>query len=353
MLTRGGKRRNDARIITCSETSDIWLNEIGPQLHARDLLALARVNRWGHHTAHAINTHKGYARLRDISFCAQAMRDWPNLKLELELTRWQPQPETPALSTRTRTKRRARTLSATPKLPTPAKICVSCLDLLMCDTPHFHFVDPAKLEKFALREPTPNLDESAMASLDKMLSVCTQLKSLTFECCAFEDDNVGWLVRTLAHVPLLTHLDLYGNFLGPEDQCESLCTSLSAMKSLTHLNLEGNDLEAEGMSQLATSLSHTPRMTTLELSDNMIGYEGAKFLATGLTHLTQLTSLELRYNDLEAEGIRYLLPVLTQLPHLTHLDIEHNELSPNALLQVASALPNTQLKLRNQAVFWF
>eukprot|EP00301_Raphidiophrys_heterophryoidea_P006137 c12502_g1_i1.p1 GENE.c12502_g1_i1~~c12502_g1_i1.p1 ORF type:complete len:165 (+),score=45.65 c12502_g1_i1:143-637(+) len=77
-------------MVASSELRDVWLNEIGPKLNARDIIMLSTVCSWSHDIAHNILTHQGpLVRLKNaISACKQATLYWPHLKLELVFQSW-------------------------------------------------------------------------------------------------------------------------------------------------------------------------------------------------------------------------------------------------------------------------
>jgi len=200
-------------------------------------------------------------------------------------------------------------------------IRANTLRLDRCQLYNFDFVEHSRLEKLVLYDP--QLEDTARASLEDMLSTCNKLVSLEISHCVGPSEDVKWLAGALQHLPQLTRLNLYANYLGPK-RMKQISASLFNMTHVAILDLSSNALKVDGMRYLAASLGHMTQVTDLNLSYNNLGVDGAKHLAGPLKALSQMRKMKLACNWMGPEGVLHLLPMFTQMRHLTSLNLRDN-----------------------------
>jgi len=308
---------------TIIELHDVFLNIIGPMLNIKDLIELARVNRWGRKLAHQI---KFQVALKvplnyDATVELGLHQSWSNLEinLRLECDQW-----------------KQRTLFE------GTVLCPASLKLWKCDIQDFEFVDGHKLDKLDVHDPDTKLGPVACASLERCLLSCPpRFLSLTLSWCFDENLDVKWLVNALDHFPQLTFLNLRSNHLGPE-KMQLLSPTLAKMTGLETLMLGYNYMGVPGTRALATALCRMPQMKWLNMEANDLCVEGTKCLVPSLKQMPLLTNLYLWENWMGPEGVRCLLPLLPQMAHLVCLHLWDNDLDDNFKTHLRNLLPHVK-----------
>ena len=88
-----------------------------------------------------------------------------------------------------------------------------------------------------------------------------------------------------------------------DDGAKAIAEALKVNPVLTELNLNGNfNIGPEGAKAIAEALKVNPVLTTLSIWDNKIGNEGAKAIAEALKVNPVLTELDLRVNNMGEAG---------------------------------------------------
>lgn len=315
---------------TSPQLHDVWVNVIGPKLHAEDIVVLSSVSKWGHHIAHSIMHHEGCLKWtpnHSLAVLEHASRVWSHLRLQVEV--WE---DAMPLSAESLTQ-----LSLThPHLLSGGACGIAQLRLVWCPLKNFDFVDASRLEQF--HRVGPRICRDTLQSLERMLLKCTSLVSLTLSNSIDETDDVKWLGRALKGLTKLTHLDMRCNYL-EADRAQELAPALAQMTQMTSLDLSVNALGPEGMQHIAPSLAKMTKMKELILQYNRMGAEGAKSLVPALGEMRDLTGLYLGENGMGPDGVKSLLPVLPLLRHLKHANIEVKSLGAEARPDVRKLVP--------------
>lgn len=137
--------------------------------------------------------------------------------------------------------------------------------------------------------------------------------------------SAAMLTPVLAHLPLLSHLDLGNNPLSSDDTA-TLSRSLSHLSNLQHLNLCACYMKHEGAKALAPALTTLTRITLLKFANNMLQCGGLEALAPAFASLPNLQHLDLRRNCICVAGVRALCCVLPGLTNLQQLYLGSNSI---------------------------
>eukprot|EP00301_Raphidiophrys_heterophryoidea_P026670 c9262_g1_i5.p1 GENE.c9262_g1_i5~~c9262_g1_i5.p1 ORF type:complete len:409 (-),score=85.00 c9262_g1_i5:93-1160(-) len=287
---------------------DVWLEVIGPELSARDIVSLSMVCRWARHMAHQITNQRWVFSFEDKSpnLChlRHVVECWPSLNFKFlfnddkEITNEQ---FVSNLSILGRT---------------------SVLWLFYCrPITDFGFIDAKKLTQLWLYDTY--LSCNACQSLcNSILSGCSVSFMVLWDN-HIENEGMGWIAKMLLHNQTIKTLWLHnqgchaGRQFGP---------CLLQNKTLTTLQLEDEFLGQDSGEILAQALVSTKTLKSLVLRGNKLGVQGGFWLGEALMTNTSLTSLTLFNNELQDEGAEHILEALKTNKHLRVLDLRWNNL---------------------------
>eukprot|EP00301_Raphidiophrys_heterophryoidea_P026688 c9271_g2_i2.p1 GENE.c9271_g2_i2~~c9271_g2_i2.p1 ORF type:complete len:325 (+),score=62.73 c9271_g2_i2:168-1142(+) len=291
---------------------DVWINTIGPDLQAKDIIALSFVNKWGNDIAHNIQKHRGMVELNTVQHFASASLHWPNLQLGLALRRW--------------TQKNAREDDIS------MHVCLRSLSLHNCQIHNFQCFATTKLQVLAIQDETTNLQPAIRNSLERLLVSCTVLESLSVTLADLYADSgrdVVWFARGLKGMKYLSHLRLWNCRLGCQG-VQKICQALGHLETSFALelghNIPVNNLPAD-VAEMCNCLRLVKHLTRLDLTGNYLGNEGAKSLSHVLSTFKDLTDLNLRENKIGDEAVNeHVIPELMSRPNLICLDLQLNDL---------------------------
>ncbi|KAJ1719194.1 hypothetical protein LPJ53_005999, partial [Coemansia erecta] len=127
-----------------------------------------------------------------------------------------------------------------------------------------------------------------------------------------------------------------------DSSCQALGQILCAQPLLRHLKLSSNLIGPSGIRKLVTALSsNCPQLTTLDLSDNRLQSAGAEYLAQYMLAYGQgIRSLDVSSNEITLAGADSLAAILRPEygTSLAFLNLDMNQLGSHGCIALAGAL---------------
>jgi Ran GTPase-activating protein (RanGAP) involved in mRNA processing and transport/predicted nicotinamide N-methyase len=195
---------------------------------------------------------------------------------------------------------------------------------------------------------------------------CAALSSLTLAHCHIGDGGAAALARAfprslttlnlsnneitalglsdiatalrLGKTPLLTHLILSGNEIGPACGAELAEALPVGTPDLEYIDLRGCSLTDPGLAWLAPSLPSCKNLTTMHLGSNGVGDVGAAALASSLAACPKLKYLGLAMNSIADGGAWDLVEELVGCKSLVSLNLKGNGLGDEGASAIADIL---------------
>ena len=193
-------------------------------------------------------------------------------------------------------------------------------------------------------------DGGAVALADGLKDL-TSLLELRLGCNKITSKGALALVELLKYKHF-QHLDLSGNWIGPEsmaalvdvicadslqtlrlscsdlflDGAISLSAGLKSCRQLVELDISNNNIGSHGMSSLADGLKSCRQLVQLDISCNYIGSHGIASLAEGLQYCTNLQVLNLKINEITSDGVAAIVVIMKMCRYLQNLDLSGNSI---------------------------
>ncbi|XP_069822104.1 protein NLRC5 isoform X2 [Dendropsophus ebraccatus] len=167
------------------------------------------------------------------------------------------------------------------------------------------------------------------------------VKSLRFNECRLEIDNLESLALMIRHSTSLTELSISGTNLGDKGVhiISSLLTSLPILKII---RLASVNMSHGSLMHLIESLTHCKSVQEIDLSNNDIGVKGVKYLTQLLAQKRNLHGINLQNMSLDDDSLLVLCKALPQMLSLRSLILSGNNFDDKATFHLVAALSQVQ-----------
>ncbi|XP_048886041.1 NLR family, CARD domain containing 5 isoform X2 [Brienomyrus brachyistius] len=179
--------------------------------------------------------------------------------------------------------------------------------------------------------PVPRVNIGKLASAVKCIGLVN---------CFLQGQHLTFLQRMRQRCAQLVELDLSQNDIGIEG-AETLSSLLPDLQNLRKLRLEYKEAVPDQIRVLTVGLSRSASLEDLSLVHHVIDDYSAAALATTLPGLPRLRAINLSHcSNLTTVGARHLITGLTNCRSLEDVSLKGLQLEEEALVQLASELPN-------------
>ncbi|KAM4017470.1 protein NLRC5 [Anomaloglossus baeobatrachus] len=200
---------------------------------------------------------------------------------------------------------------------------------------------PSRLQGISVFQSKVTIDvNSADSHVESVAASFQALKSLRFNECSLEIENLESLDPLIKHSASLTELSFSRIILGDKGVhiISSFLTSLPALKII---KLAFVNMSHIGVMHLTESLQHCESIQYIDLSNNSIGEEGAKSVTHLLKQKRNLHAIDVcgcSFSTASEEG-RQFIRELSKCPDLQKINLQNMSLDDDCLLVLCQALP--------------